>query len=91
MHDDTIDFQSNKAFPEYAEVLEDKCYQNGNDKKFKVMWSEIKQVKFSTENPNNMHYKYQYEEEYRSCRFPSDLPKQEVLLLHQTEESMKSL
>ena len=90
-HDDIIDFQSNKAFPEYAEVLEDKCYQNGNDKKFKVMWSEIKQVKFSTENPNNMHYKYQYEEEYRSCRFPSDLPKQEVLFLHLTEESMKSL
>ena len=91
MHDVIIDFQSNKAFPEYAEVLEDKCYQNGNDKKFKVMWSEIKQVKFSTENPKNMHYKYQYEKEYRSCRFPSDLPKQEVLLLHQTEESMKSL
>lgn len=59
MHDDIIDFKSNKVFSEYAVILNDKSYQDNNVKNSKVMWSEIKQLKFSKDNPNIIHDKYQ--------------------------------
>ena len=46
MHDDFIDFKSIHKFPEYSEVLQDKCQVVGSGKKRKVMWASIKQVKF---------------------------------------------
>ena len=41
MHDDLVDFKSIDKFPEYSEVLQDKCQVVESGKKKKVMWASI--------------------------------------------------
>ena len=70
MHDDILNFRSAVAFPEYADVLNDKCFiLDSEGKKKKVMWSSIKQVMFRITEPTKLFFKYDYKEEYQSCVF----------------------
>ena len=84
-----IDFKSYKAFPEHPEVCKDKCYQVDNYKRSKVIRSEIKQLKFSKENPK-MHYKFISTKKNREViYFVQNYQRQEALFLNQTKELSK--
>ena len=75
MHDDFIDFKSIHKFPEYLEVLKDKCQVVESGKKKKVMQASIKQVKFTLEKPEPIFFKYKYEDNYISVNFRTGTPK----------------
>ena len=77
--DDIIDFKSMKAFPQYAEVLKDKCMDTfalretgknsgkKNAKAKKIMWNSIVSIMF--EKNDKVFFKYDYEDAYREMPF----------------------
>ena len=70
MHQDILDFKSVSAFPEFKEILTDKCFHKGK----KVRWSEIKHVMFTKETPNQMFFKYKLEVDYKSVVIRNEIP-----------------
>ena len=70
-----IDYKSVDGFPEYTNVLRDRCYIVEEGKKKKVMLSMLKQVMFSKEDKSKMYFKCMYKQQYQSLEFRSELPK----------------
>ena len=40
----------------------------------KVMWKSIVQLKFTEDDPKILCFKYDYEEDYRKCKFRNEGP-----------------
>ena len=71
-YNDVINFQSQEAFPEYADILSDKVQKNNivlPNKESKVFWSMLKMIKFSENITDQMMFKYHYSDE--GWKFPT--------------------
>ena len=68
---EVINFKSKDAFPQYIDVLKDtvKCSLDSRKKPTKVMWFLMKQVKFVKEKPDQIFFKYDYDDDYIEAIF----------------------
>ena len=71
MYDDIIKLKSSQVFPEFSHVYQDKCFPEvGKDeKKKKLMWSQIKHLKFVANQADYIFFKYDHADEFRKCLF----------------------
>ena len=93
-YDDFLNFKDNSAYPQYSTVLKDQCYYSDSSgkNKMKVMWSQIKQVLFSRESPDDILFKYDYSQIFLLCSFKDSQPltRNRISVPHNLKKKYKS-